>query len=82
VSPLNVALALVGLLLLVATVRQVGWDEVREGLVSLRWWFLVVLLLGGLRFVARTRSWMACAVPEPGDVAAEPLRFPCAAAWV
>lgn len=74
--PLNLLLALVGLMLLVATVRQVGWDEVRAGLVSLRWWFLAVIALGGLRFAARTRSWMACAEPEPGDVAAAPLRFP------
>jgi glycosyltransferase 2 family protein len=75
VSPLNVVLALVGLLLLVVTVRQVGWQELRQGLGSVGWWFIVVLALGGLRFAARTRSWMACAVPAPGDLPGEPLRF-------
>jgi glycosyltransferase 2 family protein len=74
-SPLNVLLALVGLLLLVLTVRQVGWTEVRQGLGSLGWWFVIVLALGGLRFAARTRSWMACARPVVGGTSPEPLHF-------
>ncbi|MGE3277812.1 MAG: lysylphosphatidylglycerol synthase transmembrane domain-containing protein [Vicinamibacterales bacterium] len=53
--------ALLGGALLVYTIRKVGWEDVRAGLASLGWWFMAVLALGGLRFVARTRSWMACA---------------------
>ncbi|MDP1572309.1 MAG: lysylphosphatidylglycerol synthase transmembrane domain-containing protein [Vicinamibacterales bacterium] len=75
VSPLNLALAVIGLLLLVLTVRQVGWDSVREGLASLGWWFLAIVALGGLRFAARTRSWMACAAPVAGDAETAPLGF-------
>ncbi|MGE0042142.1 MAG: lysylphosphatidylglycerol synthase transmembrane domain-containing protein [Vicinamibacterales bacterium] len=57
----SLLIAILGGGLLVYTVRQVGWFQVRAGLESLGWWFVAVLALGGLRFVARTRSWMACA---------------------
>ncbi len=74
-SLLNLLAALIGLALLVATVREVGWAEVRQGLSSLGWWFAAVIALGGLRFAARTRSWMACAESAAGTAASEPLRF-------
>ena len=55
------ALAIVGLILLVALVRREGWAEVEAGLRAVGPWFLVVVLLGGLRFGARTASWIECA---------------------
>lgn len=58
--------ALVGVLLLAVMVRSVGGDEVRRGVSSVGAWFLAVFALGGLRFAARARSWMACAEDEPG----------------
>ena len=57
---LNIALALIGAVLLLVTVRQVGWAEVLRGLGEVGWWFVVVVLLGGLRFAARARAWVTC----------------------
>jgi hypothetical protein len=57
---LNLGLAAIGAALLVMTIQRVGWNEVRAGLGQIGWWFVVVLILGGVRFVARARAWMAC----------------------
>lgn len=67
----SLLIAVLGGALLVYTVREAGWDEVRTGLRQLGPWFVLVLLLGGLRFAARSRSWMACAE----DPAERPLGF-------
>ncbi|MEP7116214.1 MAG: lysylphosphatidylglycerol synthase transmembrane domain-containing protein [Acidobacteriota bacterium] len=72
---LGVASAVVGVALLVVTVRQVGWAEIRSGVTTLGWWFAVVVALGGLRFYVRTRSWMLCAA----EIGAPPL--PAASAF-
>ncbi|MBL8135258.1 MAG: flippase-like domain-containing protein [Acidobacteria bacterium] len=53
--------ALVGVALLVATIRQVGWVEIRQGVGAVGAWFLVVVALGGARFFARAKSWILCA---------------------
>jgi uncharacterized membrane protein YbhN (UPF0104 family) len=74
-SLLNLILAAVGVALLVLTVRQVGWSEVRDGLAGLGWWFALVVALGGLRFAARTRSWIACAEAVDGEPSDERLGF-------
>ena len=37
----------------------VVWD----GVTKLRWWLLVVIALGGLRFLARAVAWSACVEP-------------------
>lgn len=58
---LSLAFAAIGLALLVETVRRVGWAEVRAGVGSVGWWFGAIVALGGLRFAARARSWVACA---------------------
>jgi hypothetical protein len=58
---LNLTLAAVGGILLVITVRRVGWPLVQGSLASIGWWMLAVMALGGLRFAARARAWMVCA---------------------
>ena len=60
--------ALVGLALLVATIRQVGWAEIQQGVGTVGAWFAVVVLLGGARFFARAKSWILCAdqIGAPG----------------
>lgn len=50
-------------------VRNVGVDEVRRGIASVGAWFALIFTLGGVRFAARARSWMACAEDEPGGLA-------------
>jgi hypothetical protein len=57
---LNLLLAAIGAALLVVTVQRVGWTDVRAGLGYVGWWFVVVVVLGGVRFGARALAWMAC----------------------
>jgi hypothetical protein len=59
---LGVLLALVGVAVLVATVRQVGWNEIRSGLSTVGLWFVVVVALGGVRFLVRALAWTCCAL--------------------
>ncbi len=37
--------------------------KVWEGVVRLRWWVLVIIAIGGLRFLARAIAWSACVEP-------------------
>ena len=57
---LNLVLAAIGAALLVVTVQRVGWADVQAGLGYVGWWFVVIILLGGIRFGARAQAWMAC----------------------
>jgi hypothetical protein len=61
-SFLNIAVAMVGLALLIFTVERVGgWRAIVEGVAGIGWWFAAVLALGLLRMVFRTFAWLACA---------------------
>jgi hypothetical protein len=60
---LNLTLAIVGAVLLVVTVRRVGWADVQSSLTDIGVWYGPILLLGGLRFAARSRAWQVCAGP-------------------
>ncbi|HUE90455.1 MAG TPA: lysylphosphatidylglycerol synthase domain-containing protein [Vicinamibacterales bacterium] len=57
---INVVLALIGGVLLVATVQRVGLTDVQNSLTDIGWWYFAVLALGGLRFAARSRAWQVC----------------------
>ena len=37
--------------------------EVWQGIVSLGWWFSIIVFIGGLRFLARAMAWRACVEP-------------------
>ena len=65
---LGVVSAAVGAALLVVTIRQVGWTEIQRGVGAVGGWFVIVVLLGGVRFFARARSWILCAtqIGAPG----------------
>jgi hypothetical protein len=58
---LNLALAGLGAILLVITVRRVGWSTVQGSVTSVGWWLGPVVLLGLIRFAARARAWQTCA---------------------
>lgn len=61
-SFLNIAVAIVGVALLIFTVEKVGgWHAIVEGVAGIGWWFAAVLALGVLRMVVRTFAWLACA---------------------
>jgi hypothetical protein len=51
------ATSVLGLLLLVYLVRQVGLAEIAGGARAVGWGFLVLVALGGLRFAARALAW-------------------------
>ena len=61
---LNLAFAIAGGALLYVTVRRVGWADVQSSVTAIGWWYAAVLLLGGLRFAARSTAWTVCAQPE------------------
>jgi hypothetical protein len=58
---INLIFAAVGAVLLVLTVRRVGWSDVQQSLTDLGWWYGVIIALGGVRFGARSRAWQVCA---------------------
>jgi hypothetical protein len=61
-SPINIVIALIGAALLAFTVQRVGgWSAVVDGIASVGWWFVAVVLLGAARMAARARAWQACA---------------------
>ena len=60
VSPVGVAGAVVGVVLLVYSVQRAGVGEIADGIRRLGWLFLVVVALGGLRFAARGMAWRGC----------------------
>jgi hypothetical protein len=73
---LNLALAGVGAVLLIVTVRRVGWAAVQSSVTSVGWWMAAVLLLGLVRFAARARAWQTCVQGAPlpfGDALAATL---------
>jgi glycosyltransferase 2 family protein len=45
-------------------VRRVGWPDVQASVATLGTWYVVVIVLGGLRFAARAQAWTVCAQPE------------------
>jgi hypothetical protein len=59
---LNIVVAIVGVALLIYTVQRTGgWGAIVDGVGAVGWWFAVVVLLGAVRMVCRTRAWMVCA---------------------
>lgn len=86
-SFLNIFVAIIGVALLVFTVQRAGgWGAVVQGVASVGWWFIVIVLLGAFRMVCRTRAWMVCA-NQTGTASREPgtadLRFSDAfGAWL
>lgn len=61
ISAINVVIAIVGVALLLYTIRRVGWSDVVTGVSSVGWWFVAVVSLGASRMAFRSRAWMVCA---------------------
>jgi len=56
----GVVAAIVGLALFVYFLQRAGVGEVVEGIRRLGWVFVVVVLLGGVRFLVRAAAWIRC----------------------
>jgi hypothetical protein len=61
---MGLLVAALGTALFVWLVLRVGPQEIWTGFRQIGWWFLAILLLGGLRFAARARAW-ALAIEPP-----------------
>ena len=60
-SALNIAVALIGVALLIFTVQRVGgWPAVVSGVTSVGWWFILVVIIGAARMGCRAGAWIAC----------------------
>lgn len=61
-----IAAALVGTLLFLYTVNNVGWSNVVSGFNRVGWGMVPILALAGLRFVLRAAAWRMCMPPHAG----------------
>lgn len=59
-TPVGVLAGIVGLALFVYTFQRAGLSEIVALVRRLGWMFLVVVALGGLRFLARGMAWRGC----------------------
>lgn len=51
--------------------QRVGWADVQSSITALGWWYVVIVALSGMRFLARSRAWQVCAMqPQFGLVRA------------
>ena len=68
----HIIVALIGAALLVFTVQRAGgWPAVVDGITSVGWWFILVVLIGAARMGCRAGAWIAC-VQQPGSGSREP----------
>lgn len=56
--------ALGGLVLFGYAVRRAGVREIVDGVQQVGWGFLIILALGGARFLARASAWRLCMPPQ------------------
>ncbi len=68
----HIIVALIGAALLVFTVQRAGgWAAVVDGITSVGWWFILVVLIGAARMGCRAGAWIAC-VQQPRTGSREP----------
>ena len=60
----TVVIAAIGTALLVASVRQAGWENVQASFRGLGGWLPVVVLLGAVRMAIRATAWRLCSRAE------------------
>lgn len=59
---LNAVIAIIGVGLLLYTVQRVGgWPAIVDGVTTVGYWFIAVVLLGAARMAIRARAWVVCA---------------------
>src|SRR5689334_2755858 len=60
VSVWGVLTAVAGLAVMVAVVRSVGVAEIVADVRTVGWWLLLIIAIGGLRFLLRAMAWRLC----------------------
>jgi hypothetical protein len=66
-SPTSVVVAVLGLALLVISVRQAGWANIVAGFRAVGLWLPAVIALGALRMAFRARAWSLCSRDDHAD---------------
>ena len=57
----HILVAVVGATLLIVTVQRAGgWPAVVNGVTSVGWWFILVVIVGAARMTCRAGAWLAC----------------------
>ena len=54
------AAGVAGALLFLWSIRAAGASSVRDGVGRIGWWFVVICLLGGIRYLLRAVAWRLC----------------------
>jgi hypothetical protein len=67
VSPTSIAVIVLGLALLVLSIRQAGWTSILDSIRGVGLWLGVVVALGALRMVVRARAWSMCSRAEHAE---------------
>jgi hypothetical protein len=60
VSATRLVVAALGLILLIVSIRQAGWDPILASMRSVGAWLIVVVALGAARMAVRARAWTIC----------------------
>ena len=60
----SLAVLLLGVVLLVVSIRQAGWGSILDSIRSVGLWLGVVVMLGAARMVVRARAWTICSRAE------------------
>src|SRR4051794_287662 len=63
VSATGILTAVGGLVLLVFVVWKAGPSDVAAGMRQVGWWLVVIIAIGGLRFLLRAVAWRLCLDP-------------------
>ena len=64
VSATRLIVAVLGLALLVISVRQAGWEPILASIRSVGAWLIAVVALGAARMAVRARAWTICSKAE------------------
>ena len=63
----RVLVAVLGLALLVVSIRQAGWEPILASIRGVGAWMIVVVALGAARMAVRARAWTICSRADHGD---------------
>ena len=67
VSATRLAVAALGLALLIVSVRQAGWEPILASIRGVGAWMIVVVALGAARMAVRARAWTLCSRADHGE---------------
>jgi hypothetical protein len=67
ISAIRITVAVLGLALLIVSVRQAGWNHILASISSVGGWLVAVVALGAARMAMRARAWTICSRADHAD---------------